>query len=69
MDTDVLASAEEVQPPEGVAQRVVYKIASPAQWSDGTPDVVGMLSGLFDESTLGLNARAFSTIRNYKKQY
>lgn len=37
MDTDVLASAEEVQPPEGVAQRVVYKIASPAQWSDGTP--------------------------------
>ncbi|WP_239663254.1 ABC transporter family substrate-binding protein [Corynebacterium striatum] len=37
MDTDILASAEEVQPPEGVAQRVVYKIASPAQWSDGTP--------------------------------
>lgn len=37
MDSDVLASAAEVEPPKGVAQRVVYKIASPAQWSDGTP--------------------------------
>ena len=37
MDTDVLESAAEVTAPEGVAQRVRYVIASPAQWSDGTP--------------------------------
>jgi hypothetical protein len=37
MDTDVLESATEVTAPEGVAQRVRYVIASPAQWSDGTP--------------------------------
>lgn len=37
MDTDILEAAEEVEAPEGVAQRVRYTIASPAQWSDGTP--------------------------------
>lgn len=37
MDTDVLESAEEVEAPSSVAMRVRYTIASPAQWSDGTP--------------------------------
>ena len=37
MDTDVLESAEEIEAPEGVAMRVRYTIAAPAQWSDGTP--------------------------------
>ncbi|HIX79725.1 MAG TPA: ABC transporter family substrate-binding protein [Candidatus Corynebacterium faecipullorum] len=37
MDTDVLESAEEIEVPEGVAMRVRYTIAAPAQWSDGTP--------------------------------
>ena len=37
MDTDLLDSAEEVEAPRGVAQRVRYKISSAAQWSDGTP--------------------------------
>lgn len=37
MDSDVLESAEEIPAPEGVVQRVRYTIASPAQWSDGTP--------------------------------
>ena len=37
MDTDILSSAEEIEAPEGVEQRVRYEIAPEAQWSDGTP--------------------------------
>lgn len=37
LDTDVVDSAEEVEAPEGVAQRLRYEISSAAQWSDGTP--------------------------------
>lgn len=37
MDTDVLESAEEIEAPGSIAMRVRYTIASPAQWSDGTP--------------------------------
>ena len=69
MDTDVLESAEEIPAPPGVAQRLRYTIASPAQWSDGTP-----ISGAdFDylwrhlSSTAGVNNaagyRAISDVR------
>lgn len=37
MDTDLLDSAREVIAPPGTALRVVYRISSAAQWSDGTP--------------------------------
>lgn len=37
LDSDLLDKAEEVAPPPGVAMRVVYTIASAAQWSDGSP--------------------------------
>lgn len=37
MNTDLLESAGQVEPPPGVAQTLRYVISPAAQWSDGTP--------------------------------
>lgn len=57
MDADILESASEVKAPKGVAQRVRYVIASPAQWSDGTPISGADFSYLWKQMTTTAGVR------------
>ena len=56
-DADILESASEVTAPKGVAQRVRYVIASPAQWSDGTPISGADFSYLWKQMTTTAGVR------------
>lgn len=69
IDTDVLQSAEEIEPAEGMAQTVRYVINPEAQWSDGTPITGADFTYLWREmtSTPGvIDAAAYEAIANVR---
>lgn len=66
IDTDVLVSAEEIEPADGAAQTLRYVISPEAQWSDGTPITGADFTYLWRQmtSTAGvIDAAAYESIQ------